>query len=50
VCVALLINVISPSYMRPLWHTSTGHALVGAALGMMTFGSLVLRKIVSFKG
>jgi tight adherence protein B len=48
--VGLLISVINPSYMTPLWHTSTGHMLVGAAVGMLGFGSLVLRKIVSFKG
>lgn len=48
--VALLISVISPSYMQPLWHTTTGHALVAGALGMMAIGSLLLRKVVSFKG
>lgn len=48
--VALLISVISPSYMEPLWHTTTGHALVAGALGMMAIGSLLLRKVVSFKG
>jgi tight adherence protein B len=48
--VGLLISVISPSYMSPLWHSSTGHELVGAALVMLAFGGLVLRKIVSFKG
>ena len=49
-CVALLINVISPAYMAPLWHTTTGHELVGAGLVMLAFGSLILKKIVSFKG
>jgi tight adherence protein B len=48
--VALLISVVSPSYMTPLWHTSTGHELVGSALVMIAFGSLILKKIVSFKG
>jgi tight adherence protein B len=50
ICVALLITVISPAYMQPLWHSSTGHALVGAGLGMMAVGSVILKKIVSFKG
>ena len=50
VCLALLISVISPSYMQPLWHTSTGHALVAGSLTMMAVGTLILKKIVSFKG
>ncbi|HET8892780.1 MAG TPA: type II secretion system F family protein [Gaiellaceae bacterium] len=49
-CVALLISFISPVYMSPLWHTSTGHVLVGMGIGMLAFGSLILKKIVSFKG
>lgn len=49
-CVALLISFISPAYMSPLWHTSTGHVLVGMGIGMLAFGSLILKKIVSFKG
>ena len=49
-CVAVLISFISPAYMSPLWHTSTGHVLVAFGLGMLTFGSLILKKMVSFKG
>jgi tight adherence protein B len=48
--VALLISLISPTYMSPLWHTSTGHILVAGGLLMLTFGSLILKKLVSFKG
>jgi tight adherence protein B len=48
--VGVLITVISPAYMRPLWHSGTGHAMVGAALLMLAFGSVILKKIVSFKG
>jgi tight adherence protein B len=47
--VAGLISVISPTYMSPLWHSSTGHFLVGMALVMLAIGSGVLKKIVSFK-
>lgn len=50
VCVALLITILSPAYMRPLWHSGTGHTLVAGALGMIAVGSLFLKKIVSFKG
>ncbi|HEY2072704.1 MAG TPA: type II secretion system F family protein [Gaiellaceae bacterium] len=48
--VAALISLISPSYMSPLWHSSTGHTLVGVALVMLGIGSVILKKIVSFKG
>lgn len=48
--VGALITAISPAYMRPLWHSSTGHVMVGVALVMLAFGSLILKKIVSFKG
>jgi Flp pilus assembly protein TadB len=36
--------------MEPLYSTSTGHKLIMIMLVMMTFGSLILKKIVSFKG
>jgi tight adherence protein B len=48
--VAILISVISPIYMSPLWHTSVGHDLVGLGLVMLGVGSVLLRRIVSFKG
>lgn len=48
--VSALISLISPTYMHPLWHSSTGHVMVGAALVMLAIGSVVLKKIVSFKG
>jgi len=48
--VAILISVISPSYMAPLWHTSAGHEMVGAALLMLAFGGVFLKRIVSFRG
>jgi tight adherence protein B len=47
--VAGLLTLLNPDYMRPLWHTSTGHKLIILMLVMMTFGSLVLRKIVNFR-
>ncbi len=48
--LALAITVINPGYMDPLYHSSSGHKLIYLGLGMMAFGSLVLNKIVSFKG
>ena len=48
--IAAIITIINPTYMYPLYHTQTGHMLIYTGLGMMAFGSLVLKKIVSFKG
>ena len=48
--VSALITLISPAYMAPLWHSSTGHTLVGMALVMLAVGAVILKKIVSFKG
>jgi tight adherence protein B len=48
--VAFAMTLMNPSYMDPLYHTSTGHMLIIVGLVMMGFGSLILRKIVSFKG
>jgi tight adherence protein B len=48
--VALAITALNANYMDPLYHTSTGHKLIFFGLGMMAFGSLILKKIVSFKG
>ena len=48
--LALVITVINPEFMSPLYHTSTGQMLIVIALVLMALGSLVLKKIVSFKG
>jgi tight adherence protein B len=48
--LALVITFMNPSYMAPLWDTPTGHMLIFVALGMLAFGGLILKKIVSFKG
>jgi tight adherence protein B len=48
--IALVITVMNPEYMDPLYHTSTGHKLIIGGLLMMCFGAAVLRKIVAFKG
>jgi tight adherence protein B len=48
--VAFVITIMNRSYMDPLYHSSTGHKLIGLMLAMMAFGSFLLRRIVSFKG
>ena len=48
--IAFAITLLNPTYMDPLYHTSTGHMLIFMGLGMMAFGSLILKKLVSFRG
>ena len=48
--VAGTLTLINPEYMAPLYDTQAGHMLVAGGLVMMALGSLILKKIVSFKG
>ncbi len=48
--IAGALTLMNPDYMAPLYTTSIGHMLIGMGLTMMFFGSLILRKIVSFRG
>jgi tight adherence protein B len=48
--MAALLTLLSREYMAPLWDSSTGHKLIYAMLISMAVGSLMLKKIVSFKG
>jgi tight adherence protein B len=48
--VGMAMTVMNPTYMDPLYNSSTGHTLIMIGLVMMAIGSLMLRKIVSFRG
>jgi tight adherence protein B len=48
--IAGAISILNPSYMQPLFHTSVGRMLMFGGLAMMVVGSLMLKKIVSFRG
>jgi len=48
--LAMLMTAINHKYMSPLFFTSTGHMLIIVGLVAMTIGTLILRKIVGFKG
>jgi tight adherence protein B len=50
VLLGLVLTAISPSYMQPLWRSTSGHELLAVGITMLTMGSLILKKIVSFKG
>jgi tight adherence protein B len=48
--IAIAVTLMNPTFMSPLYHTSTGHKLITTGLVMMAIGSLMLKKIVSFRG
>ena len=48
--MAAVVTLLNSAYMAPLYHTSLGHAMIVGGLMMMTLGSLMLKKIVSFRG
>ena len=48
--MAVVVSMMNPTYMSPLFHTGVGHAMIIAGLVMMGIGSLILKKIVSFRG
>jgi tight adherence protein B len=49
VAVAGAIALINPSYIRPLFHTTTGIVLVFIAGGLLAVASVVMRSITDIK-
>jgi tight adherence protein B len=45
----VLLNLIRPGYTAPLFESETGHKLVYGTLISITFGALVIRKIIQVK-
>jgi tight adherence protein B len=45
-----VLSIINATYMSPLWHTRAGNMLLLIGLVSIGIGSLMLRKIVAFKG
>jgi tight adherence protein B len=48
--IAAAITLMNSDYMAPLYYSSTGHKLMFVGFSMMAVGSLLLKKVVSFKG
>ncbi len=40
--IAIIITIMNPRYMDPLYNTSTGHKLIATGLAAMCFGTVVL--------
>jgi tight adherence protein B len=48
--IALAVTVMDRAYMAPLYTTSMGHKLMAIGLVMMAVGTVLLKRIVSFRG
>jgi len=48
--LAGVITLVNREYMHPLYYSHTGHIVMFVGLVMMGIGSLILKKIVSFRG
>ncbi len=44
------MTLINRQFMSPLWDRHAGHVMIAVGLVMMCVGSVILKKIVSFKG
>jgi tight adherence protein B len=49
VFLAIVLSLLNPSYMRPLFATTPGQVLVAVATVMVVTGSLVIKRIVNIK-
>ena len=47
--VITLIAVTNPAYMKPMFHDPRGHTMLAIGAGIMTFGIVVMRKMINFK-
>jgi tight adherence protein B len=48
--IGTIVTIMNPTYMAPLYHSSAGQKMLAAGVVMLTIGSLMLKKIASFRG
>ena len=47
--LALIIHLMNPNYLKPLWTDSFGNIMIGMAVMLQIAGTLIIRKIVRIK-
>ena len=47
--LAVLLGILNPEYMKPLWVERAGKIMIGVAVTMQILGFLVIRKIIRIK-
>lgn len=50
ILTGLLISIVNPGYLSPLFTTTSGLAVVGGCLAMMAIGGVLLQRIANVKG
>jgi tight adherence protein B len=48
--IAAVVSLLNPAYMSPLYHTGLGQEMMVGSLVMIAIGSLMLKKIATFRG
>jgi tight adherence protein B len=49
VIVFVIVNVISPDFYGEVWNVPTTKFGLGAAVGWMMVGNLIMRRMINFK-
>jgi tight adherence protein B len=49
VFLALIMSLVSSSYMSPLFHQTTGQLMLGVAVGMISLGSYLIGRIIDIR-
>jgi len=47
--LAILLSILNPAYMKPLWIERTGRIMISVAVIMQILGFLAIRKIIRIK-
>ena len=49
VALLMMISLVNPNYVHPLFHSTTGLVALGIGVGLVVMGALVMRKIIDIK-
>jgi tight adherence protein B len=49
IAVAILMGILAPDYLRPLWSEKTGRMMIAAGVVMQVLGILIIRSIIRIK-
>ncbi|MBE7217098.1 MAG: type II secretion system F family protein [Caulobacteraceae bacterium] len=47
--IMMLVTLVSPGYMTPLFFTPGGHMALGIGAGMMGMGTFIMKRMINFK-
>jgi tight adherence protein B len=50
VAIAVIVSLLSPGYMEPMWETTVGHVLIAVMIGLTAVGAVFLKRIVTIRG